>query len=75
LQLYTVAALGNITTHPQFRGHGLVKVVSAKLCQALLQKVEHIRLNVRADNQSAIACYTKLGFETIATYEEYCFEL
>lgn len=75
LQLYTVAALGNITTHPQFRGQELAKVVCAKLCQVLLQKVEQIGLNVKADNKSAITCYTKLGFEAIATYEEYSFEL
>lgn len=74
-QQYKVAALGNITTHPQFRGQELAKVVCAKLCQVLLQKVEHIGLNVKADNKSAIACYTKLGFEAIATYEEYSFEL
>ncbi|HCF30395.1 MAG TPA: GNAT family N-acetyltransferase [Cyanobacteria bacterium UBA11049] len=74
-QQYKVAALGNITTHPQFRGQGLAKVVCAKLCKDLWQKVEHIGLNVKADNYSAIACYTKLGFKAIATYEEYLLEL
>lgn len=68
---HKVAGLGNITTHPQFRGQGLAKVVCAKLCKELLQKVEQIGLNVKVDNTSAIACYTKLGFEAIATYEEY----
>lgn len=72
---YKVAALGNITTHPKFRGQGLAKVVCAKLCQALLQTVDRIGLNVKADNKSAIACYSKLGFEPIATYEEYSLEL
>lgn len=72
---YKVAALGNITTHPQFRGQGLATAVCAKLCQVLLQTVEHIGLNVKADNKSAIACYTKLGFERVATYEEYSLEL
>lgn len=72
---YKVAALGNITTHPKFRGQGLAKLVCAKLCQALLQTVEHIGLNVKTDNKSAIACYSKLGFERIATYEEYSLNL
>jgi ribosomal protein S18 acetylase RimI-like enzyme len=72
---YKVAALGNITTHPQFRGRGLAKVVCAKLCQELLQTVTHIGLNVKVDNASAIACYSQLGFEPIATYEEYSLEL
>lgn len=72
---YKVAALGNITTHPQFRGRGLAKVVCAKLCQELLQTVTHIGLNVKVDNKSAIACYSQLGFEPIATYGEYSLEL
>lgn len=72
---YRVAALGNITTHPLFRGLGLAKAVSAKLCKDLLQQIDHIGLNVKADNTSAIAVYTRLGFEIIATYEEYELEL
>lgn len=74
-QEYKVAALGNITTHPQWRGQGLGTLVCAKLCQALLKTVEHIGLNVKADNLSAIACYRKLGFERVATYEEFALEL
>lgn len=71
---YLVAALGNITTHPQWRGKGLGTIVCAKLCQVLLETVEHIGMNVKADNQSAIACYKKLGFTSIATYTEYLLE-
>ena len=74
-QQYTVAALGNITTHPLFRGQGLATVAIAKLCQALLGSVEHIGLNVKLDNTTAISTYAKLGFERVAAYEEYAFEL
>ncbi len=70
-QQYRVAALGNITTHPQFRGQGLAAAACTKLCQALLPTVDHIGLNVKADNKGAISCYAKLGFEPVATYEEY----
>jgi len=70
-QRYKVAALGNITTHPQFRGQGLAAAVCTKLCQALLPTVDHVGLNVKADNTEAIGCYTKLGFAPVATYEEY----
>jgi len=72
---YKVAALGNITTHPQWRGQGFGTIVCAKLCQVLLETVEHIGLNVKADNLSAIACYQKLGFTSIATYTGYLLEL
>jgi predicted GNAT family acetyltransferase len=68
---YNVAALGNITTHPAFRGQGLATMTSAGLCQSLLAQVEHIGLNVRADNIGAMTCYQKLGFERIAVYGEY----
>ena len=74
-QEYKVAALGNITTHPHFRGQGQAKIVCAKLCKELLQTVDRIGLNVKVDNTSAIACYTRLGFERIATFEEYFLQL
>ncbi len=72
---FSVATLGNITTHPAFRNQGLGKAVSTQLCRSLLQTVQHIGLNVRTDNAAAISCYTKLGFEVVATYEEYALEL
>jgi RimJ/RimL family protein N-acetyltransferase len=72
---YRVAALGNITSHPAARGRGLATLVTARLCKELLRNVDHIGLNVRADNASAIACYTKLGFTKIGEYGEYALEL
>lgn len=70
--VYKVAALGNIATHPEWRGQGLGTRVSARLCQELLKSVNHIGLNVKANNRAAIASYEKLGFEKIASYQE-CF--
>lgn len=71
---YQVAALGNVTTHPLFRGQGLGACVCAKLCKQLLKKVVHLGLNVKADNLNAIRCYQKLGFEYIATFAEYALD-
>lgn len=68
---YRVAALGNIATHPDFRGKGYARTVTARACAALLDSADHIGLNVHVDNQSAIRCYERLGFETIATYGEF----
>jgi len=68
---YKVAALGNITTHPEFRGRRFGKLVTAKLCQSLIPRVEHIGLNVKCDNMNAIRLYKNLGFGTIAKFEEY----
>ena len=67
---YRVAALGNITTDPRYRGQGLATLVTARLCLELLQAVDHIGLNVKADNAAALACYSRLGFERIGDYEE-----
>jgi ribosomal protein S18 acetylase RimI-like enzyme len=69
---YKVAALGNITTRPDFRGHGLATAATARLCQELRGAgIEHIGLNVKADNQAGLRCYQKIGFERVADYGEY----
>jgi predicted GNAT family acetyltransferase len=67
---FRVAALGNVATHPEHRGQGLGSLVCARLCQELLHTVDHIGLNVRADNVSALVCYERLGFRRIVQYEE-----
>jgi len=72
---YRVAALGNIVTHPDYRGSGLGKAVTARLCRSLSKKVDHIGLNVKSDNRIAISMYEKLGFEVIGSYAEYMVEL
>lgn len=72
---YKVAALGNVTTHPSMRGRGMSRAACARLCQSLMQNgVEHIGLSVKTDNASAIACYTKLGFEKILEHGAYMLE-
>jgi predicted GNAT family acetyltransferase len=68
---YKVAALGNITTHPDYRGRGYGRIVTARVCKSLLNEIEHIGLNVKADNRSAIRCYEKLGFEAIGSFGEF----
>ena len=71
---YRVAAVGNVVTHPAQRNKGYARLVTARLCQSLLEKVRHIGLNVAADNEAAIACYRKLGFEIVAPYGEFMVE-
>ncbi len=68
---YQVAALGNIATHPKYRGKGYGTTVTAKACKSLLCEIDHIGLNVKADNTSAIRCYRNLGFEVIDSYGEF----
>ena len=68
---YKVAALGNITTLPKCRGKGYGTRVTARLCRSLIDENLDIGLNVKDDNEVAIACYRKIGFETVASYEEF----
>ncbi|MFD0788427.1 GNAT family N-acetyltransferase, partial [Micromonospora azadirachtae] len=68
---YRVAALGNVTTHPRVRGRGLGTAVVAALCHRLRDSVEHVTLNVRADNGTAVRLYERLGFTRVADYGEY----
>jgi len=68
---YRVAALGNIVTHPAYRRRGCGRQVIARLCQSVLENAEHVGLNVKADNEAAIACYRSLGFEIVAPYGEF----
>lgn len=70
---HRVAALGNVTTRPGRRGRGLARVASARLISSLLATTDHIGLNVAAGNAAAIACYERLGFAPIGSYEEALF--
>lgn len=70
-QTYNVAALGNITTHPDYRNQGLGRTITAKLCLALRETVDHIGLNVKADNEPALHLYRSLGFQISSNYGEF----
>ncbi|HLF88644.1 MAG TPA: GNAT family N-acetyltransferase [Anaerolineales bacterium] len=68
--VYRVAAIGNVTTHPNYRNRGLAKSVTAALCQSLVGVVDHIGLNVKQENFAAVECYRQLGFEACGFYHE-----
>ena len=69
--VYRVVALGNITTHPEYRNQGMGRAVTAKLCLSLLENVAIIGLNVKQDNLPAINLYHSLGFSISAEYGEF----
>ncbi|MFC9329496.1 GNAT family N-acetyltransferase [Kitasatospora sp. NPDC057015] len=68
-----VAALGNVATHPEVRGRGAAGACVAALCRQLAGSTDHIGLNVRADNATAIALYRRLGFTEVAEFTEAIF--
>jgi ribosomal protein S18 acetylase RimI-like enzyme len=67
---YSVAALGNIAVHPDFRGRQIGFRLTSVLCHDLVQTTGTIGLNVRSDNTAAIHLYKKAGFEVTGRYEE-----
>lgn len=69
--LMDVAALGNVFTHPDYRGHGYGRVVSgAVLADLLDQGIGTIVLNVAQHNQAALKIYRDLGFWPVCGYHE-----
>lgn len=68
---YRVAALGNVATVASRRNSGHGKRVTARLCRSLAEDVDHIGLNVKADNRAALSGYEELGFEIVASCGEF----
>lgn len=70
---YRIAILGNIATDPDYRGRGLAGALTARLTDELVGEGKQIMLNVSAENDPAIRCYRRLGFEKVCEYEESIF--
>ncbi|BCL17785.1 GNAT family N-acetyltransferase [Micromonospora sagamiensis] len=69
--VFRVAAVGNVATRPGHRGRGWAGAVVAALCGRLRSSVDHVALNVRADNVAALRLYGRLGFTPVAGYGEF----
>lgn len=59
-----IAIVGNVMTHADFRGHDFAKMVTSAVTAELLARVPDVVLNVHADNETAVAAYTRLGYRT-----------
>lgn len=67
---YRIAALGNVTTRPDLRNQGLARLAVGALCRRIRAEVDHVTLNVQADNGAALALYTGLGFTPTTEFVE-----
>jgi predicted GNAT family acetyltransferase len=67
---YSVAAIGAVATHPDYRRRGYCAAVTEGLVELLARDVETIALNVHCDNAAAIRIYERLGFNRHQPYEE-----
>ncbi len=68
---YSVAAVGNVFTHPDYRGRGYATVTTSAVVAELLRRGIHdVVLNVGQENESAIHIYERLGFERYCPFLE-----
>jgi ribosomal protein S18 acetylase RimI-like enzyme len=67
----SMAAIGNVYTHPDWRRRGLAQACTASLLSILLSKgVATIVLNVGQNNQAALALYERMGFKIHCPFYE-----
>jgi len=67
----SVAAVGNIFTHPDYRGRGFAQTVTSAVVIALEEAgIQTIGLNVETTNTAALRAYERVGFRTHFSYSE-----
>ena len=59
---YDVAAIGNLVTHPAYRGRNLAKRVTSRLLNEVFERVSLVALNVSEENHPAVRLYEGFGF-------------
>lgn len=57
-----VAVVGNVFTHPRFRGRGYATAATSAVTEALLDCCDHVVLTVDPRNAPAVKAYQKLGY-------------
>jgi ribosomal protein S18 acetylase RimI-like enzyme len=68
---YGVAAIGNVFTHPDYRGRGYATAATAAVVAELLRRgTDDLVLNVAQDNTPAVRIYERLGFERYCPFYE-----
>lgn len=60
---YGIAAVGNIYTHPAYRGQGLARAVTSAVTADLLAAGLDVVLNVHENNNHALRIYQRLGYQ------------
>ena len=59
-----IAVVGNVFTHPRYRGQGLAKATTSAVTRQLLEGCDLVALTVEEENGAAVAIYSGLGYET-----------
>lgn len=70
-RIYSIAAVGNVFTHPAHRGRGYATVCTSAVVRDLLRLgCRDVVLNVNVRNDVAIRLYERLGFQRHCRYFE-----
>jgi GNAT superfamily N-acetyltransferase len=65
-----VAVVGNVFTHPLYRGGGLATIATGATTAALLERCPLVVLTVERENEPAVRAYQRLGYDTRCTLHE-----
>jgi RimJ/RimL family protein N-acetyltransferase len=65
-----VAVVGNVFTHPLYRGQGLATIATSATTAHLLENCPLVVLTVEQENLPAVRIYQRLGYETQCTLHE-----
>ncbi len=65
-----LGVVGNVMTHPDFRGRGYATAVTGAVTADLLRFCDQVVLNVRSDNPPALQAYANLGYKEHVRFEE-----
>lgn len=62
---HSIAILGNVFTHPRFRGRGHATTATSAVTAALLEQVDEVVLSVDPQNDPAVRAYRNLGYRHV----------
>jgi ribosomal protein S18 acetylase RimI-like enzyme len=65
-----VAVVGNVFTHPAYRGRGYAKAATSAVTEALLELCDVVVLTVDPRNRPAVAAYRQLGYTEVCELVE-----
>jgi ribosomal protein S18 acetylase RimI-like enzyme len=65
-----VAVVGNVFTHPAYRGRGFATDATSAVTESLLATCDHVVLTVDPSNAAAVAAYARLGYREVCQLVE-----
>ena len=69
-RLEGVAVVGNVFTHPSYRGRGFATAATGAVTAALLEFCEYVVLTVDPKNLPAVSAYERLGYREVCQLVE-----